>query len=248
MTEAFSHIYDGTIWKMDIHEAAGLLAIEWRDQNGLPYFSVIHYPSGRLLSDYIQYGDRWWTLAAISDDLLLVQHYPQANQGQTQALVAIDIHSKQVLWEQFNVQLVELVDDGIAVKQRFATGNNTVALLAPSSGDVIKHKVTLAELHPLTRNLRAPAPSQKTPFPSLTKTLVGPYFFLEIDDKELWAYHEQHNGTLRLMLAVIQNGQILANRCIIDQLEHLLPEVFFMIGQQMFFVRNNKREIVSYFV
>lgn len=247
MTKAFSYLYEGTIWKIDIHELSGMLAIEWRDQDGLPYFSVIHYRSGRLLSDHIHYGDRWWTLAAVNANQLFLQHYPQPNQGQTQGLVAIDIHSKQVTWEQFNLQFVELTQEGIAVKQRFSD-TNAVSLLEPLAGSILENHTLLNKLSPLPRNIRSASPVHRTPPLPITSTLVGPYFFLETDGKELWAYHERKEDKLQLILTVIQEHNVQFKECIVDRLDHLLPEVFFMVGQQLFFVTNNKREIVSYFV
>ncbi|WP_134090892.1 DUF4905 domain-containing protein [Olivibacter sp. XZL3] len=247
MTKAFSHIYDGSIWKMDIQEAAGLFAIEWRDQEGSPYFSVIHYPSGRVLSDHIQYGDRWWTLAAVSDKQLLLQHYPQPEQGQTQGLIAIDVHTKEVLWEQFNVHFIELTKEGIAVKQAFSNINK-VNLLETSSGQLLQHNLSLETLTALPRTVRSASAVTTAPTVPLTSDLVGPYFYLEQDGKELWGYHEKKDAHFRLMLAVVQNGLILHQSCLVDQLRYLLPEVFFVVNQQLFFIRNNKREIVSYFV
>ncbi|MEH6305880.1 DUF4905 domain-containing protein [Olivibacter sp. CPCC 100613] len=247
MTEVFAHKYDGAIWKMELNETAALLAIEWRDQDGLPYFSVIHYPSGRLLADRIQYGDRWWTLAGVHHHQLLLQHYPQPNIGQTQGLVAIDIDSEKVSWELFNVQFIELVQEGIAVKQRF-DNVQTVSLVDPSSGSMLKDRQLLNELAPLFRNIRSAAPAPPSSLFPFTSTQVGPYFFLENKEKEFWAYHEKNGDKLRVILTIVQAGVIQHRECIIDHLDYLLPEVFFMVDQQLFFVRNNKREIVSYFV
>jgi len=248
MTEVFSHLFEGTIWKMDVYEPTGLLAIEWRDNEGVPKFSVIHFSSGELAIDAISYGDRWWTLAAITSKHLLLHHYPQANQAQTSGLVAIDIATGLVAWERFNLQFQEATKEGIAVKQGFSS-NNKVAVLDEHTGTTSIAAVDLKNLGAYDRNIRPALPTNAMPPITLTKqAIIGPYFFLEHGIRQLWAYHVEKENGFRLNLAIIEGEEVIFNAGIIDHLNHLLPETFFIIDQQLFFIRNNKREIVSYFV
>lgn len=248
MKRAFTHQFEGTIWKMDIHEAAQLLAIEWRTKEGNPHFSVIHYPSGILKLDKVSYGDRWWTLATVTATHLLLQHYPNPSLAQTQALVAINLDGNDITWERFNVQFQELVEEGPAVTIPTFTKNN-IAILDEYTGEALFTTNSLSTLTPLQRTIKSPSPTHLTPLVNLTdQPIVGPYFLLDEGETSYWAYHEQTEGGLKLMLTILKNNQIHVNLCLENNLDHLLPEVFFMIGQQLFFIRNNKQEIVSYFV
>ncbi|QNL49879.1 DUF4905 domain-containing protein [Olivibacter sp. SDN3] len=248
MEKAFDHIFAGAIWKMDIHEIAELLAIEWRDSSGQPHFAVIHYPSGRLLFDEVTYGNRWWTLAAVTAQHLLLQHYPSPDQAVTQGLVAIDIHKKDVVWEVFNYQFQELAASGIVVKQLAGVGKH-MSVVDEHSGAIVAAKAERNQLNSLPRNIHYALPTPRTPSLPLTTTkVVGPYFLLEKGTREFWAFHEQKEKGYRVRFAVIVHGQILFNEIMIDNLSYLLPELFFMVGEQLFFIRNNKREIASYFV
>ncbi|GAA4792367.1 hypothetical protein GCM10023231_20560 [Olivibacter ginsenosidimutans] len=249
MTEAFSHRFDGLIWKMDIYEPAELLALEWRTTEGIPRFSVIHYSSGQLLADAISYGDRWWTLAAVTAHQVLLHHYPQPNQGQTSALAALSIDTGKILWERFNLQFQELLMEGIAVKQGFM-GANDISVLDSYTGHTRISRTKLEKLRPLQRSIQVAQPTTDTPtIPLLAHTaLAGPYFRATSGTREFWAYHVHQEKGFRLLLSVFDAGKIIFNECIVDQLHQLLPETFFLVNQQLFFIRNNKQEIVSYFV
>lgn len=248
MEKAFSHFFAGTIWKMDIHETAHLLAVEWRDAAGQPHFAVIHYPTGRLLFDAFSYGDRWWTLAAITAQHLLLQHYPSPNQAVTRGLVAIDIQKKDVVWEAFNYQFQELTASGIVVKQ-LASVSNHVAIIDEHAGAIIEAKAMPEQLAPLPRNIRYALPTSRSPLFTLSSTkIVGPYFLLEDESREFWAFHEQKEKGYCVRLLIVAHHKILLDEVIIDNLSYLLPELLFKVGEQLFFVRNNKQEIASYFV
>lgn len=247
MKSAFVKHFDGTIWKMDIHEPSKLLAIEWRTKEGIPNFSVIHYPSGILKLDKISYGDRWWTLAGITSTHLLLQHYADPGSAQTQALVAINLQENIIAWEQFNIQFQELVAEGLAIKS--LTYGNNLSVLDEHTGKHILQAKSLSELTPIVRTVKSALPTNRVPLLSITdQTVVGPYFLLDEGEITYWGHHEQQKKTIRLMLTIVKNNQIDFKLCIEDKLDHLLPEVFFIIGNQLFFIRDNKREIVSYFV
>jgi len=249
MINAFSHVFNGAIWRMDIHERARLMAFEWRNEEGVPHFSVLHYPNGQLLCDGVQYGDRWWTLAGITAKHLLLHQYARPEQAMTNGLVAIAISSGSDVWERFDIQFQEIVHDGIAVKSSLVS-SSTILLLDEHTGSIKKHSISLADLPPQKRKLQTAFPTLDPPPIQLTDLpVVGPYFFASDSTHSFWSYHQQINGHYQLWLAVIApNNQIIFQNCIVDGLTHLLPETFFLIGQQLFFIRNNKREIVSYFV
>jgi len=249
MTKAFSHVFNGTIWRMDILEHASLMAFEWRDTAGIPHFSVLHYHDGQLLCDGQTYGDRWWMLAGITAQHILLHQYARPEQAMTRGLVAISIHSGTVVWERFDVQFQEITPDGIVVKSSLLT-RPTALLLDEHTGSIKKPSISLTDLPPQKRNIQTASPTLDTPPIQLTKLpVVGPYFFASDGVHSFWAYHQQINDHYQLWLAVINsNHQVIFHQCIVDGLTQLLPETFFLIDRQLFFIRNNKREIVSYFV
>jgi len=248
MTRSFSHQFEGRIWKMDIHEETGLLGIEWRTEEGVPHFSVIHYPDGNLLLADFSYGDRWWTLAGITAESLLLQHFPQPNQAHTRGLVAIDILQQKIRWERFDLQFVEVVQEGIAVQPGYLEPHQ-VMVFTDQDNKPLFQTISLDQLTPLSRGIQSAQPTDAVPATMLSENpVVGPYFYLPHQGKELWAYHEADGPSFKLMLAILENGRIVYQDCLADKLSYLLPEVFFTIGQQLFFIRNNKQEIVSYFV
>jgi len=246
--QAFLHRFTGTIWKMDVYEEAGLLAVEWRETStGSPCFAVIHYPSGRLISNNLSYGNRWWTLAGISREHLILQYYPEPNQARTQGVVLIDFENGKPTYEAFNMQFQELVSEGMIVRQN--TTLTTGLSLINEAGQLLKSHVDLSETVPLKRNVKAATPSLYPPLIPLTDQLVeGPYFHLEHEEADFWAFHEKTGTGYRLMLVVCKEQQVVFTEILDPLLSQLQPEVFFIIDRQLFFIRNNKQEFVSYFV
>src|SRR5690606_9356634 len=108
LNSAFSKVFSGRIWRIKTDESAQLLAIETRNRdNGHPLFSVIHYPSGQVLLDEYPYGERWWTVAEIAGERLLL-HAMSTDGPQPYGLVALHSRTGQVAWEAFQYRFLAL--------------------------------------------------------------------------------------------------------------------------------------------
>src|SRR5690606_27368344 len=76
----------------------------------------------------------------------------------------------------------------------------------------------------------------------------GDLFYCQIGPKQLWAFHEARQGSYRVRMVITSGLTVLADQIILPELAKMTPELFFMIGQQVFIISDNKREIVSYLV
>lgn len=243
---AFRQSFLGHIWRIEADTAVGLLAVETRDHTtGNPLFSALRYHTGTPIIQEMPYGDRNWTLAGIADGKLVLKALGHGS-PESAGIACIDVYSGKVAWEQFNYVLLALVGKQLAVRHRnFASGYeqrldlHTGGLTQinnftdkPTGSDIVIPKRYIAD-HPLF----------------LKKYAVhGDLFQCCIGSKKIWAFHERDKQLYRIRIVISSGLSVLDDHVVMTGLDKMAPELFFAIDQQLFFIGDNKQEIVSYLV
>ena len=211
LNSAFSKVFSGRIWRIKTDEPAQLLAVETRNQdNGHPLFSVIHYPSGQVLLDEYPYGDRWWTVADIAGERLLLQAM-SADGPQTYGLAALHSLTGEVAWEAFQYRFLAVTQNGIAVQHRTVSGTSP-SLLDVSSGALISTSVTPDELSPLPVDVTLPRVFAQPPPAWLSSyPIEGPLFHITMNDRDIFAFHERQQDSFSLRVLVFSGETMLYN-------------------------------------
>jgi len=243
---AFRKSFLGVVWRIEADTATGILAIETRDPDtGVPSFAAIEYSTGISLIDEIQYGDRNWALAGVTDGKLILRAWGQ-NTPEGAGVACIDATTGNVLWEQFNYTLVSLENRQLVVRHRnFASGYEQY--LTPLDGSLTKknkviNKPTEPEIVLPKRYIG------DTPLFLEGYDIKGELFFCSVEDRNVWAFHEADDPTYRIRLVVSRGLKMLKDRIVVSDLPKMAPELFFRIKDQLFFIGDNKREIVAYLV
>ena len=86
------------------------------------------------------------------------------------------------------------------------------------------------------------------PAPLANYVIQGEILHCRIGSKQLFAFHEVTPQSYRVRLVIYSGLNILSDEIVLTGLTKMIPELFFAIGRQLFFVGDNKREIVSYLV
>lgn len=244
---AFKKSFLGMVWRIEADTATGMLAVETRQpDNGHPAFSAFRYGTGESTIQEIAYGDRHWTLAAIVADRLVVKAFGKDSPSHP-GIACIDIHTGKTLWEQFNYTLLAVRDGLLLVRHRnFAGGYEQ--LLDPATGDLTK--INISATKPGSPEIVLPERyADGLPEALASDTQRGDVFRTRMGEKTVWAFHEADNGnTYRLRLAVTGGREAVATAIVLNGLTKMVPETFFAIGNQLFLIGDNKREIVSYLV
>ena len=234
------------VWRIEADTTAHLLAIETRDQEtGHPFFSALDYRSGNLLIHEKPYGDRNWGLAGLADRKLLIKAFGQNSPNGT-GIACIDIDHGGLLWEQFNFVLVRAGHRQLTVRHRnFAAGYEQY--LDASTGNLTPFNKMAAK--PTEANTVLPQRyEQGIPECLVGYPVHGDLFHCQIGQKQLWGFHEVIQEAYRVRLVVTSGLSVLADQVVLTELAKMTPELFFVIGQQVFIISDNKREIVSYLV
>ncbi|MGV3760998.1 DUF4905 domain-containing protein [Parapedobacter sp.] len=242
----FKKSFLGVVWRIEADTANGLLAIETRDrETGHPSFSAFDYQTGTLFIDEKPYGDRNWAMAGITGRTLVLKALGQ-NDPNGAGVACIDIDHGDILWEQFNYVLVRVGTRQHTVRHRNFAGGYEQYFDA-TSGNLTTFNKTAAK--PPVADIVIPQryehgiPRYLAGYP-----IHGDVFYCQIGQKRLWGFHEAIQQAFRIRLVITDNLMVLADPIVLTGLAKMAPELFFMIGQQVFIIGDNKREIVSYLV
>lgn len=248
LNSAFSKVFPGIIWRIKADEENKWIAVESRDpENGIPEFSVIHYPTGRILFDQLRYGDRWWTIAGIAKGYLLLQALRE--QGpQAEGLVAIECETGQIAWEAFHYRLLSLTAEGALVSHRNLSGTSG-DLIDVASGNLIASRIQQSAVKPSVTQVVLPVVYEgERPSRLDTYAMEGPLFYNHYGKLDLWSFHERAETGYSVRLVTFSGQSAVHNQTIIGSTEKMLLEPFFLLDDQVFCVQYNNREIASYFL
>lgn len=243
---AFRKSFLGVVWRIEADTDTGILAIETRDPDtGIPSFSAIEYNTGVSFVDEKRYGDRNWSLAGIVGGKLILRAWGQ-NTPEGAGVVCIDATGGNILWEQFNYTLISIKHQQLVVRHRnFASGYEQY--LNPLDGSLTKKDSTLNK--PTGPEIVLPQRYVADVPPVLESyDIKGDLFFCHVGNRIIWAFHEADNHTYRIRLVVSIGLKMLTDPIVVSDLPKMAPELFFMINDQLFFIGDNKREIVAYLV
>lgn len=242
----FRTSFSGVVWRIEADTLRGLMAVETREtDSGKPLFSVFAYVSGQSHFHEISYGDRHWTLAGIANGRLILRAYGTQSPD-SPGIACIDALDGTVVWEQFNYTLLTVMEDALLVRHRnFSTGYETRLQIAdgsPMQRGIHTPPTTVPETGLLVPRIY----NGETPDFLANYAIEGEIHHCETGAYQLWGFHEKTDQTYRIRLVVSHASEIAGNIIAITGLTKMIPELFFMIGRQIFLIGNNKREIVSY--
>lgn len=242
---AFQKRFLGLVWRIEVDTDQGVLAVETRDKDGIPSFSAFRYTNGAPLIHELPYGGRNWTLAGITDSKLILRAFGDDSPNSA-GIACIDALTGKVLWEQFQYTLLAVGMRQLRARHRsFASGYEQYVDLADgnltqfnNSGD----KPTASDIV-IPQQYTSDIPAVLADYP-----VHGDLFHCQIGPKSIWTFHEMDHENYCVRLVISTGLTVLADEIVLSGLSKMVPELFFMIGQQLFLIGDNKREIVSYLV
>ncbi len=235
------------VWRIEADTARNLLAVETRNtETGKPLFSAFDSRTGVSFIHEKPYGDRNWALAGTADRKLVIRSYGQ-NSPEGAGIACIDANNGHVLWEQFHYVLVGMAGTRLAVRHRNLAGGYEQHLDL-ATGDLVKTGTTAGHPEEAPQVVIPLRYAYGIPDSLANYPAHGDIFYCEIGSRQVWAFHEAIQDMYRVRIVISSGLTIVADRVVLPDLVKMLPELFFVIGNQLFIVSDNKQEIVSYLV
>jgi len=247
LSPIFSIKFGGIIWKIEVNDKYGLIAIESRSlESKKTSFSVINYKTGEVLIKEKIFQETWnLSLAYIAEKNLIITAFNQAGSPESKGIISVNIQDAEVLWEHYNLSLNKVSDEGLQVYDP-RINPRRLSWISHIHGENIAESVKIEQnyetlIHPEFRT------QFSIPDFILREEIVGDLSVLCVRDLTIISFHEKVQNNIQQRLLVYQDDTILLDEILIGDIQKLQPESFFMQKNHLFYIRN-KNEIVSYLV
>lgn len=245
---SLSETFEGIIWKVETDDTNSIIAIETRDIPGRrTHFSAFNYTTGECLFKEATVEDGWfWSIDRVYSGLVFLHSYVNESNPEHKGMIALN-KGGEVQWQQFHKTLYDVSDKGLIVYNP-KIQPKLFELIAADTGTTITTKVQ--EYLPLTRDILIPDVMNDVSFIQrlLPQNLVGPVLYTEFNNKLFLAFHLQTGTSYLQQLAVYHHESLLLQDNLSTDIQKMNPEAFFIQHGHLFYIRNNKREFVSYLV
>lgn len=236
------------IWRIEVDPAYHLMAVESRAvREGAFFITVMDYSSGYCFLDEQQLTlpDIHWVLAGIRSGIVVVRRmFPTSPLDA--GICCFEAKTGELLWERYDLILDDLVGDWLGVRQRnWAFGQGSWVSIhdgqasekfpppnKPSVSDIVIPMVYLGNVPAVLHGY----------------LWVGELWHAKCAANEVWAFHEDENGRYRIRMLITNGVGLVHDEIILSDLDKMLPEIFFIVGNRVFFVGDNKRDLISYLV
>jgi hypothetical protein len=246
--QVFSKKFKGLIWKIRIQENNEYMAIESRQlESRNACFTVLDLQTGKIYFKERSYLESMnLNLAYAAQENLILTINEHAESPESKGLISINILNGEILWERYNFSFNQADSTGLQVFDPKIYPRNYLWINHLNAENINKQE-----------NNTSITPSNIL-FPDLFESYVLPDFIehslilgeisvLHKDGLTIVSFHEKMKNNIQQRLLVYQNDTIFIDDIVIDGIQKLQPESFFMIKNSLLYVRN-KNEIVSYFV
>lgn len=241
--------FEGIIWKVETDPLNGIIAVETRNpQNRTASFSAFNFADGTTLFKEISVQDSWhWGLDLASHGFVYLHSYIDEKTPEHKAIIALD-QSGQIAWQIFNRTLDSATEEGLVVYNP-GIQQKQFELLNPLTGGVISRSIV--DFRSVNRDLYFP---ETTTDPrhlaeaANGRSLVGPVFHLAYNNKDCYSFHVRNGSAFSQYLLIKSSGVTLHEEILEEHIQKLNPEPFYIEGDYLFCIRNNKAEIVAYLV
>jgi len=240
--------FKGIIWKIEVDDAKPLIAIEARDvENHTASFSLFNYEDGSVLFRDVSVDDSWArSLGRVSNGIVYLNILLSKESPQYKGIIALNSDGG-VLWQSFNKTFHDISGDGLIV---FDPKVQPVwfDVLNARDGSTIQSRIQ--NWISLKREVVLPeylSSDDKLPV-NFENIIVSEIAFLHYNNKDIYCYHLKNGNSYTQQLLINEGDTILLKEDLAQGILKLNPEAFFITRSNLFCIRDEKREIVSYLV
>ncbi|EOR96074.1 hypothetical protein ADIARSV_0718 [Arcticibacter svalbardensis MN12-7] len=240
--------FKGIIWKIETNNINGVIAIETRSSdNKEAFYSAFNFKTGEKLFKEITVEDSWhWSLDKAYNDFVYLHGYISEKSPEHKGIVALNHHGT-IAWTAYNKTLETVAEEGLIIYNP-TFQQKELELADAATGKIVQNK--LSHYTPLNREMYFPETLEDVLlFPAeIEGTLVGPVSYISYNEKDCYSFHCTKDAVTSQVLLIKKDHNTLHKEILEDNISKLNPEPFFIEENHLFCIRNNKREIVTYFV
>lgn len=247
LDQVISEKFEGLIWKIQINEKNGLMAIESRNSElHKATFTVLNINNGKIHFKEISYEEPWHlNLAFTGEENILLTAREHSNSPESKGLLSININDGTLLWQRHDLSLNQANEAGLQVYYSRINPRKYIWI------DHLNAENLNAEIKiiPERASLLYPQIKEIFTLPGFVKCrqTIGEFTVLIYKGLHFVSFHEQIENYMQQRLIVYQQDSIFLDDIMISGIQKMQPEAFFIQNNQLFYIRN-KNELVSYLV
>ena len=244
--------FNGVVWRTVVHDEKPWVGLEIRNESTRQVsFSILDLDTGLLVWENVQFEESWWLSLAAIGDVVMLTHYDNPDNPDLQSVLAVDLHSREILWWKNKFSFHAMVGKSI-IGTDSSLGTKFVALNL-QDGMPLNDKPDLTT----HQNFLLRKPLQYLPQTTYYETVAdflrkqvvapeGTIEYLEVDEFVFISFYSRNDANLANYLIVVTiEGKFLLNEKIGEHLKGIGLDTFFIFCGYLIFVKN-KSELVSY--
>jgi len=247
LKQVFSEKFKGLIWKIGIHQKNGFIAVESRQlESRNVAFSVLDLQTGEIFFKERTYLESMnLNLAYTGQDNLILTANEHTESPESKGLISINILNGKILWERYNFTFNQASSTGLQVYDPKIYPRKYAWINHLNAENIIEQENNIIE----NSNLSFPTLFESYALPDFVnhELIIGKISVLMYNGQYIASFHQKNENNLQQRVVVYQDDRIFLDDIIIDGIQKLQPESFFIVNNRLLYIRN-KNEIVSYFV
>lgn len=241
---AFQQEFPSQIWKIVVDGIKQEIAVELRDEETTnPSFFIMDF-KGNIVLDSKLIEEKEWTLEALQHQTLILKRVGDTTpikegiwlldkRGDTRYV------SHEYIW-------IDTEVDYIKVRHRNIQSGFEEYIDIKEGKKKLSPGVSIA---PSCSAVKMPIPYTGALPPYLQdRAPVDIPWVSRANEKLIWTYHSKQKTLYNLNLCIADESNVLYECSPLLNMPKMIPQPYFQIGNQIFLMSYNKREIVSYLV
>jgi len=241
LTPRFSHQFNGLVWRMEIDPITATLLAEIRnEQEKQVTFTSVNLKSGKLNFDHLITNERWLTgMEAAYHGVLYLYYYQSAGSPAHKGIIAVDVVSGQVLWQNYNdafdhmsINGPVLFDTRLQPRKLFIANSKTGATLHAYNSLVDVEAASEIVLPDMVDGAILPQViAEQVPFGNMIHNHYHNRY-------RIVSLHTLNNTELSQCLYIFEDDQLLFTDILNTGIQKLQPEAFVLHHNYLIYLKN----------
>ena len=244
INKVFEKALASNIWKIEVDPMQPLIAVETRDMDSTEATFQVFDLEGNCRMSPCQADGKEWTLDSIQDGHLILKRVGEHTPIQ-EGIQIIDSSLNKTVFTSYEFILLDVFFRKVHARHRSIASGETIAIDI-LTGQYSPSPDNKFEICP--NKIQYPITYQTKPHFLASEEIEGPIWLSKCATHYLWCYHQANADGYSLILALSDLNRLLDRQVILSQMGKMIPQPYFQMDRQLFFMTFDKREIVSYLV
>ncbi len=249
----------GAIWRLLFSESGYVVGEDRNEQERTLNYFCLESSTGKPVWEEKKFGQEWWTgIQAIDGNTLYLHGFATPEMPELKGIIAVDIPSGNILWENQDVKLVS-AKNGQVIASRNYFEREASYYLDPETGN-IKTEIYDEAFKKNIPFVVADSDHYKFPWPVVAgdaihmmmrlhvpqEGIVGTVDALGKNNYILFHYYERKDnsvsgqGSLENIFKILnnKNGKFVFSEILLDDAKYPVPDSFFFHNETLYYIKN----------